>query len=117
MRRNFALFADFHQFVLRDAEADWGDLADRWTPDAVKEMFVQGDGYLAVGTARDTVVPVTVRIQQSEPADRPKGADQIVSARLPLPSGELVVGGVTDNEASGGRIAVEARDVSGSRDL
>jgi hypothetical protein len=59
VEREFEVFADFHQFLIRDPSADWGDL--RWSPQAVDEMFVQGDGYVAVGTARNMAVPVTVR--------------------------------------------------------
>jgi hypothetical protein len=42
VEREFEVFADFHQFLVRDPSADWGDL--RWPPEAVDEMFVQGDG-------------------------------------------------------------------------
>ena len=86
------------------------DLADRWTQETVEAMFVQGDGYVAVGTARNTTVPVTISVEDSKPATPPDGADRTAAGRLSVPAGELVVTGVTDNGASGGRIAIPPGD-------
>jgi len=102
--RRFHLFADFHQFLLHDAGVDWRDLSDRWTDDSIAAMFVQGDGYVAVRTARDMVVPVTIKTFPTEPALVEEGWDKLVRGALNVPTGELVVTGVTDNELSGGRI-------------
>lgn len=106
MEHTFAIFADFHQFVLRDAQADWADLADRWTPEAVQAMFVQGPAYVAVGTARDAVVPVVVRVRSSAPMLPAGSGSRRAHGSLPVPTGELVITGVTDNGATGGRVAV-----------
>jgi hypothetical protein len=103
VEREFEVFADFHQFLIGDPSADWGDL--RWSPQAVDEMFVQGDGYVAVGTARNMPVPVTVRLVGALQAVS-GGWDRVREGTLRVTSGEVVVMGVTDNGASGGRLAV-----------
>lgn len=106
MELTFAVFADFHQFVLRDAQSDWADLADRWTPEAVESMFVQGPAYVAVGTARDAVIPVVLRVHAARPTIALGEGSTIARGYLPVPTGELVISGVTDNGATGGRIAL-----------
>lgn len=52
MEVEFNVFTDFNQFVISDSVADWGDLYERWTDETIQSMFVQGDGYIAVGTMR-----------------------------------------------------------------
>jgi len=107
MEAQFEVFADFHQFLARDADADWQDLADRWTPDAVDASFVQGDGYVAVGTARDMIVPVTVRLLSGGGSVTDQGTwDGCREGELAVLSGRLIVQGVTDNGASGGIVHV-----------
>lgn len=102
----FELFADFHQFLVRDSQAEWADLPEQWTGEAIASMFVQGTGYVGVGTARDTVVPVRVRVHSLEPSLDPAHWDRVVMGTIDIPSGELVISGVTDNEMTGGRIEV-----------
>jgi hypothetical protein len=104
--RTFDLFADYFQFLVLDSQADWDDLADRWTPEAVEAMFVQGAGYVAIGTARNINVPVTVRTTTEEPRLDIGEWDRVVNGGLAVPSGELVVTGVTDNGMSGGNISI-----------
>lgn len=106
----FDLLADFHQFLLLDASGAFEDLHLRWSEEAVQEMFVQGDDYVAVGTARNMPVPVVVRVRDEAPDGVPLDVDRVREGRLPLPSGELIVTGVTDNELSGGRITVAPGD-------
>jgi hypothetical protein len=106
VEQNFDLFADYFQFLVRDADAEWEDLADRWTPQAVEAMFIQGDGYVAVGTVRNMNVPVTVKTVDPEPELEAGEWDRIVKGGLVVESGEVIVTGVTDNGLSGGRLAV-----------
>ena len=109
VERNFDVFADFHQFLVRDAAANWDHLADQWSAEAVDDMYVQGEGYIAVGTARNMPVPVTVRIVDL--LREPEGTwDRSRNGTLRIMSGELVVEGVTDNGASGGRLRVPVGD-------
>lgn len=85
-------------------------MADRWTPDAVEAMFIQGDGYVAIGTARDMKVPVTVRLASAEPRVDPNEWDRVVEGTLIVRSRELMITGVTDNGMSGGKIAIAPGD-------
>jgi hypothetical protein len=105
--RTFEVFADYFQFLVQDSGSDWEDLADRWTPEAVQAMFIQGDGYVAIGTARNMNVPVTVRIRAEEPSLDPEEWDRVVQGALVLRSGELQITGVSDNGMSGGKIPIE----------
>jgi len=69
-------------------------------------MFIQGDGYVAIGTARDMKVPVTVRLASAEPRVDPNEWDRVVEGTLIVRSRELMITGVTDN----GKIAIAPGD-------
>ena len=107
MRHRFNIFADYNHFLVHDSDSHYEQLADQWTQAAVANTFVQGDDYVAVGTARPMVVPVEVRVESSEPAIGPGQYDRVVYGTLSVPTGELVVAGPTDNGASGGRVSVQ----------
>jgi hypothetical protein len=108
MKRQFEVFADFHQFVVYDAACPyWDDLPSKWTDETVAAMFVQGEGYLAVATARDVSVPVEIRVSTSQPQTEPGAWDRIVEATLSVPSGELVVTGVMSEADLVGRMSVQ----------
>ncbi|MDQ4504319.1 hypothetical protein [Sinomonas sp. ASV322] len=100
----FNVDTDFKQFLVFDSLADWGDLYEKWTPETIEEMFVQGDGYIAVGTMRAFHVPVVIRLGGGEPLLG--RSDRTSRGVLAVPSGTLVVSGVSDNGASGGTIEV-----------
>lgn len=110
MSTTCSLFTDFNQFIVFDADADWDDLDERWTDDALEDMYAVGPGYVGVGTARAFRAPVTVRLEGEsleEPSMKP---DRTVTLPLAIPSGTLVVSGVTDGGASGGEISVSPGD-------
>ena len=107
-QHQFDVFADFNQFVVCDSNADWSDLPDRWTSDALDNMFVVGPGYVAIGTARNMHVPVTVRLFDRRPDPAPDRWDKRNEAEIDLASGEALVTGVTDNGVSGGRVQIPA---------
>lgn len=73
-------------------------------------MFVQGKGYIAVGTVRNVKVPVTIRTSSAEPAFEPSQWDKVVLAGLKVTSGRVRVSGVTDNGVTGGVIDLESGD-------
>ncbi|MFE8887884.1 hypothetical protein ACFYLX_18750 [Pseudarthrobacter enclensis] len=62
MDAEFNLFTDYHQFTVSDPTADFSDLWEKWTDATIESMFVQGDRYIAVGTARDFHAPVLIRL-------------------------------------------------------
>jgi hypothetical protein len=67
-------------------------------------MFVQGDGYIAVGTMRAFDAPVIVRFESEAPLIG--GSDRTARGVLAVPSGNLGVSGVTDGGLSGGTVNV-----------
>lgn len=48
----FNISTDFNPFVVFDSAADWDDLYEKWTDETIESMFVLGNGYIAIGTAR-----------------------------------------------------------------
>jgi hypothetical protein len=107
MQAEFNIFTDFNQFIVFDSTADLGDLYQKWTDETVESMFVQGDGYIAVGTMRNLYAPVIIRFE----SDRPVPAGRISKTAhgvLDVPSGILEVSGSTDNGLSGGTLHVPA---------
>ena len=103
MKVEFNVFTDFKQFVVFDSAADWGDLYERWTDETIQSMFVQGDGYMAVGTMRAFDAPVVVRMEIEAPLI---GSDRTAHGVLSVQSGILGVSGVTDGGLSGGTVSV-----------
>lgn len=89
------LLADYFQFYLQDDEAQ-GDLSLAWNDDAVERMFAVADGVVGIGTARNTVVPVTLELLESAPDVELAGFDHVVEGALEMSSGRLVVAGCTD---------------------
>ena len=66
-------------------------------------MFVQGDGYIAIGTMRNLYAPVIIRCE----SDRPLTAgnvDRTAHGVLNVPSGVLRVSGATHNSLIGGTV-------------
>ena len=98
----YNLFTDYNQFIVFDSRAQWG--SDLWTDQELEDMFIQGDGYIAVGTKRRFYASVTVRVLEG---DAPAvNADRTQRGTLSVPSGVLEVSGVTDGGLSGGSLTV-----------
>jgi len=105
VKQSFELFADYYQFYLQDERAS-GDLSDAWTPDAVEQLLAVGPGAFAVGTLRNTDVPVDVEVLDAPPVDDVAEWDRVNECSLDVPSGRLVVAGCTDYFPDAARIAV-----------
>ena len=67
-------------------------------------MFVQGDRYVAVGTARDFNAPVLLRLDSERSFTG--SVDRVMTGILEVPSGVVEVSGPTDNGMSGGKVEV-----------
>jgi len=89
------IFADYHQILLHD-EFFKDDAADSWGEEAYKQMVDISDGCVALATARNLEVPVEIVVCDSEPCEDPDSWDHIVQCSINLPSGKLVVRGVSD---------------------
>lgn len=102
------LFADYFQFYLQDEKAS-GDIRDIWTQEAVDNLLALTEGVIAVGTARNMDVPVTIKIYENEPnlfADNQNEIGQINECDLNIISGNMVVSGCTDYFPDAKRIGV-----------
>ena len=90
------IFADYSQFYLEDGHYVHSDLPRLWNEQSSADMIAAAPGVVAVGTARNFDVPVTVRILDSEPEEVPDRWDHVAEASLAPPSGELLISGPTD---------------------
>jgi len=88
------IFADYFQFYVQDADTD-ENFAEGWTDETVAAMFVSKNTAVAIGTARNTDVPVRLEIHESRPGE-PDGWERQNSAALAVNSGRLQVIGCTD---------------------
>jgi hypothetical protein len=98
------LFADYFQVHVFDegSETDFGDL---WTSQAVRDGLAVGPDAVAIGTAVNVFVQVSVETLSSPPASD-EGFDHVVEASLKSESGRLVVKGCTDYEPDAARFEV-----------
>lgn len=105
MEAEFNISTDFNQFIVFDSTVDFEDLYEKWTDETVESMFVQGHGYIAIGTMRNFYAPVLIRFESDRPV--PAGSvDKTAHGVLDVPSGVLEVSGSTDNGLSGGTLNV-----------
>src|SRR5262249_35308474 len=88
------LFADYFQIPVFDegSETDFGDL---WTGQTVEDGLAVGSDAVAVGTAVNVFVQVSVQTLGSPPASDEADFDHVVEASLKGESGRLVVMGCT----------------------
>lgn len=102
----FDLFADYFQFYVQDENADV-DWSDAWNEEATSRMLAVAPGVVAVGTARNTTVPVTLEIHAAEPLLELTGWDRIVECDLAVVSDRIAIAGCTDYLPDATRIAVD----------
>jgi len=89
-------YADHLQFVVADAEADWGQLdADTWVKALTEWRIGVGRHAVAVATARYDYVPVTVELLDRAPDAVPDDVGHAVEADIEVPSGMLTIAGPT----------------------
>jgi len=92
----FKLFADYHQFYVKDDFAD-GDLSDSWSEESIQQALGVAPGIIGIGTIRAMTVPVTIEVRTGPPAFDDFGEwDRINECSISIPSGRLVVAGCSD---------------------
>ncbi|WP_425986002.1 hypothetical protein [Brevundimonas sp. TWP1-2-1b1] len=106
--RRFEIFADYFQFYVCD-ETYVTDTAALWSP-AGDPMLAVGPDLIAIGTARNMLVPVELEILPAEPTPDPDAWDQVRDCGLRLASGTLIVFGCTDDPDQAERIDLPAGD-------
>jgi hypothetical protein len=98
MKRQYSVFADYHQFYLWDANAspeaptDYSDLD-------IERRIKTGPHVVVVQPERNMTVPVTLEVFKSPPALDMVAWDHVAEASLELPSGLLEV-----HECTGGSL-------------
>ncbi|MFF2774012.1 hypothetical protein ACFVU3_03815 [Streptomyces sp. NPDC058052] len=107
MTTDLALFADYFQIHVLDDGSD-ADLGGAWTEQAVLDGLGVADGGLALGTAVNVTVAVSVQVLAAEPDDDRDDFDHVVEAGLDVASGRLVVLGCTDYLPDAARFALPA---------
>ncbi|MGW1976688.1 hypothetical protein [Streptomyces sp. NPDC001889] len=107
MATTLELFADYFQIHVLDEKSE-GDFSDVWTRQTVLDGLGVIDDALAVGTAVNDTVTVTVRILPRRPDDDSHDFDHVVEASLHTPSGRLIVMGCTDYLDDAARFDVPA---------
>ncbi|UUU44373.1 hypothetical protein [Streptomyces sp. NBC_00162] len=98
MATNLELFADYFQIHVLDddSEATETGIGDVWTEQAVLDGLGVAEHALAIGTAVNVTVDVTVGLLPGQPDDDSCDFDHVVEASLNLASGRLVVLGCTE---------------------
>ena len=102
---NFSLFADYFQFYIQD-ESVGGSLADAWNEDAFNRMLAIAPGIVAVGTLRNTNVPVSIEILDSSPHLDLDDWDHLVECAILIKNNSIVVAGCTDYVPEAARIDI-----------
>lgn len=94
---NVELFADYFQFYIQDENAE--DYFDNdWTDEAIERLLIATDGLIGVGTVRNMMVPVVLKIFDSEPELLTEGSiGQINECDLHVFSGKIILAGCTDD--------------------
>ncbi|MFC8124852.1 hypothetical protein [Streptomyces sp. NPDC057302] len=95
MATTLELLADYHQIHVMDEQSE-GDPGGVWTEQTLLDGLGVTDGALAIRTAVNVTVAVSVHVLPQQPDDEGKDFDHVVEASLHLASGRLVVMGCTD---------------------
>lgn len=92
---SFEIFADYYQLYLMDDEQE-PDYPSDVTDLDCSNMAKVAPYIVAVYTARNMTVPLTVRVNTTEPEVNLDQWDHVVGCSVDVPSGKLVVIGCTD---------------------
>ncbi|MEP6904370.1 MAG: hypothetical protein ABJA66_21815 [Actinomycetota bacterium] len=103
---DFEIFADYHQFYLEDETSPHGT-DEIWTKETVEKMLGVSEKLVAVGTARNMTVPVSVEFYDGEPALELEKYSRVNECSLKVTSNRLVLLGCTDYYPDAARIEVE----------
>lgn len=103
---DFEIFADYHQFYLEDETSPHRtDLI--WTKETVEQMIAVGEKLIAVGTARNETVPVSIEFHDSEPLLEIEKYSRVNECSLEATSNKLILSGCTDYLPDAPRIEVK----------
>ena len=104
-RYDLELFADYFQFYVCDGAfvTDTGTLWDDATTD---RMLAVGPDLIAVGTARNMSVPVTIELTPDAPIDDSAEWEQVIECGMAVASGVVLAFGCTEERGAAARFEV-----------
>lgn len=111
VHKDIIVFADNFQFHLQDKRSDC-DYPETWNEEIMNALFVAGSNVIGIGTVRDLDVEVSLDIM-STPMDNndmdklPEDIedwDHAVQCTLDVPSGEMLIGGPTEDPEHAARV-------------
>ena len=100
-RYDLELFADYFQFYVCDG-AFATDTGTLWDDAATDRMLAVGPDFIAVGTARNMSVPVTIELTPDAPIDDFAEWEQVIECGMMVASGVVLAFGCTE-ERGGSR--------------
>jgi hypothetical protein len=101
------LFADYYQVHVFD-DGSQADFGAEWTDQKMADHLAVSQDAVAIGTAVNVDVAVSVEVLEGSPDDDAADFDHVVEASLCCSSGRLVVMGCTDYEPDARRFPVAA---------
>lgn len=105
-KHEFEIFADYHQFYLEDENSPH-ETGNIWTQETHARMLAIEDGLVAVGTARNVEVPVTIEIHDSEPPLKAEDFSRVNECSLKIWSNKMTIAGCTDYLPDAERIEIK----------
>lgn len=104
------LFADYHQVYLCDA-VDPPRLPEEWLDDHLRQRVNLVDRALVLSTARNVDVPLKVELHTARPTPDLALVDHAVECSLLVPSGKIIIAGLTDDIKTARQVAVPAGEL------
>ncbi len=92
LRREATVLADHYQFHLRD-EGIVYVFPEQWAESALADRYLLATGCVAVATAKNYFVPVTIEIAEREPDIVQSDWDHIVECSVEFATGRIVLAG------------------------
>jgi hypothetical protein len=98
----FDIFADYFQILIRDRTATADDLPFRWSDETADQVFIEGDRYVVVVTARNLMAPVEVRANEEAVPFDTRQWDRVSEGMIHIPTGELIISDIGGDPSTGG---------------
>ncbi|MBA3684944.1 MAG: hypothetical protein H0W72_06855 [Planctomycetes bacterium] len=92
LRREATVLADHYQFHLRD-EGTVYVFPEKWPDEALADRYLLATGCVAIATAKNYFVPVTIEISEHEPNIVQSDWDHIVECSVEFATGRVVLAG------------------------
>lgn len=105
-RHEYQICADYHQFYLEDEKSPH-NTGGVWNEKTIGQMLAVEEGLVAVSTARNETVPVTIEIYDSEPSLELGNYSRANECSLEVTTDKIIISGCTDYLPDAERIKIE----------